>query len=110
MTAGSRLLRGARQIVARLPSPRFVRVPDAPTQPVRDPWPGDINLGVRLLKGELEFGGGVLTLRPGGWNGLNGSGPLLPPKWDFSLKPLKIGGLWLAVIITPPTACKFFTA
>ena len=77
MTAGSRLLRGARQVVARLPLPRFVRVPDAPTQPVRDPWPGDINLGARLLKGELEFGGGILALRPGGWNGLAGSSPLL---------------------------------
>ena len=29
---------------------------------------------------------------------------------DFSLKPLKIGGLWLAVIITPPMAFRFFTA
>jgi len=26
------------------------------------------------------------------------------------LKPLKLGGLWLAVIITPPTACRAFTA
>jgi uncharacterized heparinase superfamily protein len=44
---------------------------------VRDPWPGDLYLGARLLRGELEFGGGVLALRPGGWNALSGSGPLL---------------------------------
>ena len=31
-------------------------------------------------------------------------------KCDLSLKPLKVGGLWLAVIITPPTACWSFTA
>jgi uncharacterized heparinase superfamily protein len=84
VTTSSRLLRSARQVVARLPLPRFVRVPDAPTQPVRDPWPGDINLGVRLLKGELEFGGGILTLRPGGWHGLAGSGPLLSYAHGFS--------------------------
>jgi uncharacterized heparinase superfamily protein len=77
VTSGTRLLRGARQIVARLPLPRLTRVPDAPSLPVRDPWPGDINLGARLLKGELEFGGGVLMLQPGGWKGLTGSGPLL---------------------------------
>ena len=54
MTTGSRLLRSARQVVARLPLHRFARVPDAPTQPVRDPWPGDINLGVRLLRVPLD--------------------------------------------------------
>ncbi len=84
MTAGSRLLRGARQIAARLPLPRFVRVPDAPTQPVRDPWPGDLNLGARLLKGELEFGGGLLILKPGGWAGLAGSEPLLTCAHGFT--------------------------
>lgn len=77
MTAGSRLLRGARQVVARLPLPRFVRVPDAPTQPVRDPWPGDLNLAARLLKGELEYDGAILPLKPGTWAGLTGSAPLL---------------------------------
>ena len=74
--SGTRLIRGARQVMARLPLPRFARVPDAPTQPVRDPWPGDINLGARLLKGELEYGGGVMTLGAGGWNGLSGTVPL----------------------------------
>src|SRR5579863_4431540 len=84
VTPGSRLLRGARQVVARLPLPRFTRVPDAPTLPVRDPWPGDINLGVQLLKGELEFGGGVLTLRPGLWGCLSGAGPLVTYAHGFT--------------------------
>src|SRR5215471_7489733 len=30
--------------------------------------------------------------------------------FDFGLKPLKIGGLWLAVIITPPIALSRLTA
>src|SRR5258708_35873312 len=84
MMASSRLLRGARQVVARLPLHRLARLPDAPTLPVRDPWPGDINLGIRLLKGELEFGGGVLLLRPGLWAGLSGSGPLLTHAHGFT--------------------------
>jgi uncharacterized heparinase superfamily protein len=79
-----RLIRGARQVAARLPLPRFARVPDAPTQPVRDLWPGDINLGIRLLKGELEFGGGIMTLRPGGWQSLNGAAPLLTYAHGFT--------------------------
>src|SRR5678815_4858123 len=33
-----------------------------------------------------------------------------PPKCALSLNPLKAGGLWLAVIITPPTARCAFTA
>jgi uncharacterized heparinase superfamily protein len=84
VTTGSRLLRNARQVVARLPLHRFARVPDAPTQPVRDPWPGDINLGVRLLRGELEYGGGVILLRPGLWSSLNGPEPLLTYAHGFS--------------------------
>jgi uncharacterized heparinase superfamily protein len=84
VTAHFRLLRNARQVVARLPLPRFSRIPDAPILPVRDPWPGDINQGVRLLKGELEFGGGVLILRPGGWPGLAGSDPLLTQAHGFT--------------------------
>ncbi len=84
MTASSRLLRGARQVVARLPLPRFGRVPDAPTLPVRDPWPGDINIGARLLKGELEFGGGILALNAGLWNNLSGSMPLLAHAHGFT--------------------------
>ena len=84
MTAGARLFRGARQIAARLPLPRFGRVPDAPTLPVRDTWPGDINLGARLLKGELEYGGGVLGLKIGGWAGLAGPEPLIACAHGFS--------------------------
>ncbi len=53
--------------MARLPSLRISRVPDAPALPVRDPWPGDPGRGARLLRGELEIGGGVRTLRPGSW-------------------------------------------
>ncbi len=112
------MLRGARQIMARLPLPRFTRVPDAPTQPVRDPWPGDINLGVRLLKGELEFGGGVLALCPGLWNGLTGSGPLLTYAHGFTwLRHLRALGTdparqlarglvsdWMATSISDPIA------
>ncbi|HEY7578939.1 MAG TPA: heparinase II/III family protein [Acetobacteraceae bacterium] len=71
-----RWLRDARRAIARLPSFRLGRVPDAPALPVRDPWPGDPGRGARLLRGELELGGGVRTLRPGGWGGVSGS-PLL---------------------------------
>ena len=37
--------------MARLPSLRMGRVPDAPALPVRDPWPGDPARGARLLRG-----------------------------------------------------------
>ncbi len=62
-----RWLRDARRAIARLPSFRMGRVPDAPALPVRDPWPGDPGRGARLLRGELEFGGGVRLLQPGAW-------------------------------------------
>lgn len=69
-----RWLRGARRAIARLPdlgmTLGMTRVPDAPALPVRDPWPGDPVRGARLLKGELEWGGAVCLLRPGGWNEL----------------------------------------
>src|ERR1700752_1834977 len=71
-----RWLGDARRAVARLPSLRMGRVPDAPALPVRDPWPGDPGRGARLLRGELELGGGVRVLRPGGWRGPSDS-PLL---------------------------------
>ena len=75
-----RWLRGARRAIARLPNIGMTlgmtRIPDAPALPVRDPWPGDPGRGARLLKGELEFGGAVCLLRPGGWHALAGS-PLL---------------------------------
>lgn len=63
-----RWLRDARRAMARLPSLRMGRVPDAPALPVRDPWPGDPGRGARLLRGELEFGGGVRVLQPGAWS------------------------------------------
>jgi uncharacterized heparinase superfamily protein len=53
--------------MARLPSLRMGRVPDAPALSVRDPWPGDAALGARLIKGELAIGGRAHTLRPGNW-------------------------------------------
>ena len=62
-----RWLRDARRVMARLPSLRISRVPDAPALPVRDPWPGDPGRGARLLRGDLEIGGGVRALRPGTW-------------------------------------------
>jgi uncharacterized heparinase superfamily protein len=68
-----RWLRDARRVMARLPSLRISRVPDAPALPVRDPWPGDPGRGARLLRGELELGGGVRALRPGAWGESAGS-------------------------------------
>ncbi len=58
-------LRQVRQQIARLPNLRMGRVPDAPALPVRDPWPGDPARGALLLKGELEFSGAAVALRPG---------------------------------------------
>ncbi len=68
-----RWLRDAKRIFARLPNLRMGRVPDAPALPVRDPWPGDPGRGARLLKGELELGGGVRQLKPGAWGDSGGS-------------------------------------
>lgn len=71
-----RWLRDARRMMARLPSFRMGRIPDAPALPVRDPWPGDPARGNRLLKGEMELGGGVCLLAPGNW-AAQSSAPLL---------------------------------
>ncbi|MBN8890878.1 MAG: heparinase II/III family protein [Rhodospirillales bacterium] len=65
-------LRDARRRIARLPSISMTRIPDAPSQPVRDPWPGDPVRGANLLKGELEQGGHVIALKPGGFASLSG--------------------------------------
>lgn len=46
---------------------RMGRIPDAPTLPVRDPWPGDAARGARLVKGELDVGGAITALQPGQW-------------------------------------------
>ena len=59
------LLRGARRLLARLPSLSMARVPDAPAQPVRDRWPGDPARGAAILKGEIERGFMRGSLRPG---------------------------------------------
>jgi uncharacterized heparinase superfamily protein len=66
-------MRGARLTLARLPSLRMARVPDAPAVPVRDLWPGDPNRGANLLKGELDLAGTPGTLRPGGFAEVGGS-------------------------------------
>jgi uncharacterized heparinase superfamily protein len=69
----NRWMRDARRKLARLPSLRMTRVPDAPALPARDPWPGDPNRGANLLKGELELGGALGVLKPGGWAEVAGS-------------------------------------
>src|SRR3954462_2447586 len=79
-----RWLRGARRAMARLPSLRMGRVPDAPALSVRDPWPGDPARGAQLIKGELEFGGAVQPLRQGGWAPLGGSSVLRAGAHSFT--------------------------
>ncbi len=69
-------MRDARRAMARLPALRMGRIPDGPMLPVRDLWPGDPARGARLLKGEMEAGGGVLSLRPGAW-GDHAASPIL---------------------------------
>ncbi|HEX4766186.1 MAG TPA: hypothetical protein VH414_07905, partial [Lichenihabitans sp.] len=83
-TAPRRWLRDARRALARLPSLRISRIPDAPALPVRDPWPGDPGRGARLLKGELEQGGAVRILKPGAWNDGSGSAVLRIAAHNFS--------------------------
>jgi len=83
-SGSSRWLRGARRAMARLPSLRVGRVPDAPALSVRDPWPGDPTRGARLIKGELEIGGAVQTLRQGGWHQIGGSAVLRAGTHGFS--------------------------
>ena len=61
-------MRGVRRRMARLPSLRMTRVPDAPALPVRDPWPGDPARGAELLRGVLSLGGGSLPLQTGGFD------------------------------------------
>jgi uncharacterized heparinase superfamily protein len=79
-----RWLRDARRAMARLPSLRMPRVPDAPALPVRDPWPGDPARGARVLKGELELGGGVRPLRQGDWGETAGSSVLRAAAHGFT--------------------------
>ena len=60
-------VRDLKRRIARLPSLTMARIPDAPAQPVRDPWTGDDLRGTALLRGELEFSGLRATLQPGGF-------------------------------------------
>jgi uncharacterized heparinase superfamily protein len=71
-------LRDARRQLAKLPSLRMARVPDAPAQPVRDPWLGDLEAGAQVMRGELALAGGGIALRPGAFTTSASSGnPLL---------------------------------
>ncbi|WP_193540177.1 heparinase II/III family protein [Rhodopila globiformis] len=79
-----RWLRGARRAMARLPTMRMGRVPDAPALSVRDPWPGDPSRGARLIKGEYEHGGMVMPLRQGGWGDLAGTPVMLAGAHGFA--------------------------
>ena len=63
----SRWARDARRAFSRMPSLRMARPPDAPALSIRDPWPGDVARGARLLKGEMELGGSVRPFGPGAW-------------------------------------------
>jgi uncharacterized heparinase superfamily protein len=113
-------LREARLTLARLPSFRMARVPDAPTLPVRDLWPGDPTLGARLLKGELTVGNSVRALLPGGWSDISGSPALRAAAHTFTwLRDLRALGTdaarqrartlvseWIATAHTDPVASR----
>ncbi len=60
-------MRDLRRQLAKLPSLSMARVPDAPAQPVRDPWPGDPGRGAALLRGELAMAGVRVPVRQGGF-------------------------------------------
>ncbi len=99
MSGSGRWLRDARRAMARLPSLRLSRVPDAPALPVRDPWPGDATRGARLLKGELEIGGGVRALKPGAWADTDGPAPLRAAAHGFTwLRDLRALGTPAALL------------
>ena len=82
----ARWVRDARRRLAQMPSLRIARVPDAPALPVRDPWQGDSIRGANLLKGELEFSGATVQLRPGAFS--NPADPLM-------LRAVAHGFTWL---------------
>jgi uncharacterized heparinase superfamily protein len=77
-------MRGVRLRMARLPSLRMTRVPDAPALPVRDPWPGDPARGADLLKGALSLGGRVVVLRTGGFDDAGGAPELRAAAHGFT--------------------------
>ena len=64
---------GAREWISRLTGFRGPAIPDAPTLPVRDPWPGDPGRGARVLKGEVEYLGTTKALLPGGFGSSQGT-------------------------------------
>jgi uncharacterized heparinase superfamily protein len=113
-----RWIRDARRVIARLPSLRMGRVPDAPALPVRDPWPGDPARGARLLRGELDLGGAARPLKPGGWNDIGGPRPFTTTAHSFTwLRDLRALGTdaarlraralvadWIAVASSHPLA------
>jgi uncharacterized heparinase superfamily protein len=71
MADPSRWLRHARRALIRLQTLRPLKVPDAPAQAARDPWPGDATRGAQIVKGQLDVAGTARPLRPGGWNQIN---------------------------------------
>ena len=73
--------------MARLPSLRMGRVPDAPALPVRDPWPGDPARGARLLQGRA----GDRRRRPAAAAGRLGRGSAAPRR----CAPRAHGFTWL---------------
>ncbi|MDE2334842.1 MAG: heparinase II/III family protein [Rhodospirillales bacterium] len=76
----SRWWRQGRQQLARVPL-SMARVPDAPSQTLRDPWPGNAARGASILRGQLEIAGGKIGLWPEGFlahaNAPGGGLPLL---------------------------------
>lgn len=60
--------RDIRRAIARLPTIRMGRIPDAPALSVRDPWPGDPGRAARLLRGELDLAGTVRPLDRAAWS------------------------------------------
>ncbi|HEX7389745.1 MAG TPA: heparinase II/III family protein [Acidiphilium sp.] len=77
-------MRGARQWMAKFAALRGISVPDAPSLPVRDPWPGEPARGARIIKGEIEYLGAVMALRPGGFSAGGASAPMLAHIHGFS--------------------------
>ncbi|MDD2877361.1 MAG: heparinase II/III family protein [Acidiphilium sp.] len=78
------MLRGARQWMAKLAAMRGGGVPDAPSLPVRDPWPGEPGRGARILKGEIEYCAATRPLHPGGFTATDASPLMLAHIHGFS--------------------------
>src|SRR5205809_5026288 len=60
-----------------------------------------------LVSGAIARTGVLSSMASTAWEV---AGSAEPPKDALSLNPLKAGGLWLAVIITPPMAFRVLTA